>query len=94
MVRLEWLLLMEVPMGVLMFIFLRKQIQMKKQLDHIVEEVLNYITYVTEQSDEIEEKREEKKEKIFFEGEKRVNKKNDVDAQNRLIQAILKEYFP
>ena len=94
MIRLEWLLLMEVPMGVLMFIFLRKQIQMKKQLDHIVEEVLNYITYVTEQSDEIEEKREEKKEKNFFEEEKRVEKKKDDDAQNRLIQAILKEYFP
>jgi hypothetical protein len=90
MIRLEWLLLMEVPMGVLMFIFLRKQIQMKKQLDHIVEEVLNYITYVTEQSDEIEEK----KEKNFFEEEKRVEKKKDDDAQNRLIQAILKEYFP
>lgn len=84
MVRLEWLFLMQLVMGILMLVFLRKINQMKKQIDLITKEVMNYISYVTE---EVEE--EEFKEKI----PEKHSKKEEEEAQNRLIQAVLGEYF-
>ena len=94
MIRLEWLFLMQLIMGGLMIVFLRKQMQMKRQLDEMTREVTNYISYITE--DVIEESQESVKEDRRIRenyGEK--DKKNEIeDAQNRLIQAVLGEYFP
>lgn len=95
MFRLEWLFLMQLIMGVLMIVFLQKLTQMKKQVDEITKEVMNYISYVTEDMEEDlqetfstkkEHPREEKSPEIMSQKERE-------DAQNRLIQAVLGEYF-
>lgn len=95
MIRLEWLFLMQLIMGGLMIIFLRKQMQMKRQLDEMTREVTNYISYITE--DVVEESHEGTREdmQIIERRSKEHKKEKDIDdAQNRLIQAVLGEYFP
>lgn len=87
MVRFEWLFLMQIVMGILMIVFLQKLTQMKKQMDKIVQEVSNYITYITEDIDE-------SKEVVTEESRIEMNKNDTEEAKNRLIQAVLKEYFP
>lgn len=82
--RLEWLFLMQIVMGILMIVFLQKLIQIKKQMDKIVKEVSNYITYITDEMEVSDD---------FIE-EKPTEKKGEDEAKNRLIQAVLKEYFP
>ena len=96
MFRLEWLFLMQIAMGVLMIIFLRKLTQMKKQVDEITKEVMNYISYITEDMEEeniqepISVNKENKKEEKYV---RSLSKKEKDEAQNRLIQAVLGEYF-
>lgn len=95
MIRLEWLFLMQLIMGGLMIVFLRKQMQMKRQLDEMTREVTNYISYITE--DVVEESHEGAREdmQIIERRSKEHKKEKDIDdAQNRLIQAVLGEYFP
>ena len=60
---------------------------MKKQMDDITKEVMNYISYITE---EIEE--ENVKESVS-KGRKNGQKEHE-EAQNRLIQAVLGDFFP
>lgn len=84
MMRLEWLFFIQLVMGILMLLFLRKLNQMKKQVDMVTKEVMNYISYVTE---DIE--KEQNEEKL----PQKLTKKEDEEAQNRLIQAVLGEYF-
>ena len=69
-----------------MLIFLRKQMEMKKQIDEIVKEVTNYLSYITE---ETEEELEKEKQMI---NTSQIKEKEE--AQSRLIQAVLGEYFP
>ena len=84
--RLEWIFFMQLFMGVFMLIFLRRLTEMKKQIDSITKEVTNYISYITEEME------------ILPEEEIQVTKGNAIkekeEAQNRLIQAVLGEYFP
>lgn len=87
MVRFEWLFLMQIVMGILMIVFLQKLTQMKKQMDKITQEVSNYIAYVTEDIEENEETVTEEK-------HMEISKNDTEEAKNRLIQAVLKEYFP
>lgn len=68
-----------------MIVFLQKLNQMKKQVDEITKEVTNYISYITEDMEE-----EGKKEDVSSISMK---KKQNEDAQNRLIQEVLGEYF-
>ena len=68
-------------MIILLAVFIRKFNAMKKQIDSIMQEVTNYISCVTE---ELEVENERK-----IEPSKRLE-----EAQNRLIQAVLGEYFP
>lgn len=82
--RLEWLFLMQIVMGILMIVFLQKLIQIKKQMDKIVKEVSDYITYITDEMEVSD----------GFMEEKSTEKKEEDEAKNRLIQAVLKEYFP
>lgn len=91
MIRLEWLFLMQIFMGILMIVFLQKLTQMKKQVDEIVQEVTNYISYITEDMQEELEENQQKKNIILKQnGTERMEKE---EAQNRLIQAVLGEYF-
>lgn len=83
----EWLFLMQIVMGILMMVFLQKLTQMKKQVDKITQEVSNYIAYVTEDIEENEETVTEEK-------HMEISKNDTEEAKNRLIQAVLKEYFP
>ena len=87
MVHFEWLFLMQIVMGILMIVFLQKLTQMKKQVDKITQEVSNYIAYVTEDVEENEETMTEEK-------HMEISKNDTEEAKNRLIQAVLKEYFP
>ena len=87
MVRFEWLLVMQIFLLVFMFIFYQKLVEMKKQVDDITKEVANYISYVTE---EIEQ--ENQGESII--NAQNTRKKESEDAQNRLIQAVLGDFFP
>ena len=84
--RLEWIFIMQMAMAILMLVFLRKQIEMKKQIDEITKEVSNYISYITEEVDtaSVEENQSYKIQQT----------KEKEEAQNRLIQTVLSEYFP
>lgn len=84
MVRLEWLFVAQCFMGILMTIFLHKMNQIKKQVDTITKEVKAYLTFIEE--DVEQEKKLEKGENT-----RKISKD---EVENRLIQAVLKEYFP
>ena len=84
--RIEFIFFMQLVLGALMLIFLRKQMEMKKQIDEIIKEVTNYISYVTE---ETEEEREIENPVI-----RTSQIKEKEEAHSRLIQAVLGEYFP
>ena len=71
-----------------MIVFLRKLSQMKKQVDRITKEVMQYISYVTEDL-ETENEVESMPNVTKIQA-----KKKQEEAQNRLIQAVLGEYFP
>jgi len=91
MIRLEWLFLMQIFMGILMIVFLQKLAQMKKQVDEITQEVTKYISYITEEMQE--ELEETQKKKNIISKPTGAEKKEQDEAQNRLIQAVLGEYF-
>ena len=84
--RIEFIFFMQLVLGALMLIFLRKQIEMKKQIDEIVKEVTNYLSYGTEETEEEQE--------IETSVIKASQIKEKEEAQSRLIQAVLGEYFP
>lgn len=82
----EWLFSMQIVMVILMIFLIRKLNQMKKQVDFIIKEVSQYISFIAE----------DMKEEVEFvekEAQKEREKSQD-EAQNRLIQAVLGEYFP
>ena len=81
---LELLFLSQGLLGVLMFIFLHKINQVKKQVDDITKEVKAYLDFVEEdvQQESIQNNR------------KPIERKANDEDENRLIQAVLKEYFP
>lgn len=92
MFSLEWLFLMQIFMGILMIMFLQKLTQMKEQVDEITKEVTNYISYVTEEMTEcdIETIEPKKKGSINQEMQEKIDQE---EVQNRIIQAVLGEYF-
>lgn len=102
MIRLEWVFLMQLAMGIIMIIFLQKLTQMKKQVDEVTREVMNYISYITEDMEEELSKNDDfvlkENEKIKDKNELKTPKHNSKmekeEAENRLIQAVLREYFP
>ena len=87
MIRLEWVFLMQVFMGIVMLIFLQKLVQMKRQIDEVSKEILQYISYVTEDVEQEFQEEERTQES------KKVSKKDKEYEQNSLIQAVLGEYF-
>lgn len=52
MLRLEFLFLMQIAVGILLLILLHKMSRVKKQLDEITREVENYVAFVTEDPEE------------------------------------------
>ena len=84
--RIEFIFFMQLMIGALMLIFLRKQMEMKKQMDEIIKEVTNYISYITEET--------EAEQEIENSVIKTSQMKEKEEAQSRLIQAVLGEYFP
>ena len=79
--ELEIMLLVAIiAMGVLLIILLRKITILKKQTDDIIKEVKNYLDCVLEEQEEPVHN-------------KKVNSDKD-ERQNRIIQAVLGEYFP
>lgn len=89
MFRFEWLFLIQMIMGGLLILLLIKVTQMKKQVDDVIKEILNYISFVTEET------QEEMQEKPEIEPRVISNKKkeNQDELQNKLIQSVLGEYF-
>ncbi len=88
MFRLELLFLMQCLLGILMMFFLHKINQIKKQVDEITKEVKDYLSFVEQDvEDEIRQQAP---------SEKKVKQEvlSKDEAENRLIQAVLKEYFP
>ena len=83
--RLEWIFCMQLIMSVCMIFVLYKLIEMKKKIDHVTKEVMDYILYI------MEEEESPKNESIVIK-ERFENGKEEV--QNQLIQAVLGEYFP
>ena len=75
---------MEGFMGILMFILLHKISQMKKQIDDITKEVHAYLSFL---ENDVEKEIAETK----LEAVQKIGKD---EAENRLIQAVLQEYFP
>ena len=88
MIRLEWVFLMQLFMGIVMVIFLQKIVQIKRQIDDISKEVMRYISYVTEEAEQ------EFHENLQEENEKNRPKRGKDIEQNSLIQAVLGEFFP
>ena len=87
MFRLEWLFLVQVALGMIMLIILHKTNKIEKQIDEIKAEVKNYILFVTEDTDDAI------KETYNIEEKKRFREKKE-DVESRLIQSVLREYFP
>lgn len=101
MISLEWIFFMQIAIGVLVITLLRKMIQMKKQVDEIIKEVKAYVAFITEEEED--EVKQNIKEPVTYKqntGVKNLKqnqtyKRNGKDeAQTRLIQAVLGEYFP
>lgn len=100
MFRLEILFLMQAAMGILMIVFLQKMIQIKKQIEDIVKEVKEYITFITEETEEQSQSEISNLSSCAFESTQTsknrvtIKKEDKEEAQTRLIQAVLGEYFP
>lgn len=81
---LEILVMMQGLFIILMLIFLHKINQVNGQIKYITKEVTEYLNFIEEDIS---------KETSY--GETKKQKKSTMDdAQNHLIQAVLKEYFP
>lgn len=101
MITIEWIFFVQLLISVLVIILLRKMTQMKKQVDEIIKEVKEYVTFITEMpEEEIDEKVNEQityrqNSDVKNLKQNQTGKKMDKDeAQTRLIQAVLGEYFP
>lgn len=98
MIRLELLFFMQCLQGILMVVFLHKISRMKKQVDEITKEVKSYLSFIEDDivQEKIQEenlKKNSKEDKLDIKTEKNGKISKD-EAENRLIQAVLQEYFP
>lgn len=97
MFRLEWLFLMQIGMGILMVILLRKLTQLKKQVDDITKEVKEYIAFIIEDTEGDDEENlliTKKNGDMKKEGRNTAKKRTRDEEESDLIQAVLGEYFP
>lgn len=85
--ELDVLLLVAIAaMGILLIILLRQITILKKQTEEIVQEVKAYVAYVMDDSAGQATEATAQKEPE--------NRQNREEAQSRIIQAVLGEYFP
>ena len=99
--QFEILLAMQVLICLLILVLLRKIMQIRQQVSHVIKEVEGYIAFITEETEEeadekvINDMQNKKEERIYQseQGNKRTRLSKD-DAQTKLIQSVLGEYFP
>ncbi len=80
----ELLFFMQCLLGMVMLIMLQKMNQLKKQIDSITKEVMQYLAFLEEDTETND---------FFAKGPKEVKISKEA-VENHLIQAVLKEYFP
>ena len=84
MTQIEWMVISQVALAVLILMTMYLLVQLKTQVDAITKEVTNYISFITEDEKELNHQ-ESTIEKI--------RKTEREKAQDELIQAVLGEYF-
>ena len=89
MFRLEFLFVLQLVIGIILIVVLRKIMQMKKQVDTVIEEVKNYIQFVTEEEQENPKQRDVVQNHTYSKHSKA--EKDEMDS--KLIQVVLGEYF-
>lgn len=102
MFQVELLFIMQVIMTALLIVLMYRLSQMKRKVEKIINEVQEYINFITEEV--AEESLAEasngasdfyEKRNLFEESKTKALPKEDrEEAQTRLIQAVLGEYFP
>ena len=80
----ELFFLTQCLLGILMLISLQKISKLRKQIDLITKEVKQYLAFL---EDDVEEEH-------FLEKKENGEKISKDEAENRLIQAVLTEFFP
>ena len=80
----ELLFVLQGLLGMFMLMLLHKINQIKKQMDMITKEVTQYLAFLEEDEGAA----------LLVENKKRELKVSKEEAQNHIIQAVLKEYFP
>jgi hypothetical protein len=88
MIRLETVILIQLLMGIPLVILLLKTIELKRQIAQIIKEVTKYLDFIT-QEEECQEQ-----ERVHKESKKMRSERAKEEDQNRLIQTVLREYFP
>ena len=90
MISLETVILIQLLVGILLLILLRKTITLKKQIVQVIREVTEYLNYISEE----ESRGIEEIERPIAGSKTTPSKRVKDEAQNRLIQSVLQEYFP
>ena len=90
MIRLETVILMQLVMGILLIILLLQINALKKQIRGVIKEVTDYLNYITAE----ETPSEQEEIQPYPTGKNRRQSMAKEEAQNRLIQTVLQEYFP
>ena len=95
MIQLEMVFGLQIAIGILMIIFLLKISRIQKKIDKVIKEVESYISFIAEEEVVSEPKMDRVR---AGQAEKRpvrkMTKQEKEDAQNKLIQSVLGEYFP
>lgn len=98
MIQLEVVFGLQVATGILMIIFLQKISRIQKKMDKVIKEVESYISFIAEEEEQ--ESLSERKMDRTRAGQaerhpvRKMTKQEKEDAQNKLIQSVLGEYFP
>lgn len=96
MITIEWVFFGQMVIGVCVIFLLRKVTKMKKALDGIIKEIKEYVTFIIDEEETSEKEMPMYKAQDSVKNLKRKNKSKEMvkdEAQTRLIQAVLSEYF-
>ena len=96
MIQLEMVFGLQIAIGILMIIFLLKISRIQKKIDKVIKEVESYISFIAEEEEAISEQKMERVRGGQAERRpvRKMTKQEKEDAQNKLIQSVLGEYFP
>lgn len=96
MVKLEWVFLLQIVMGILLLMLLLRMNQIKKQVDGIIMEVQGYVDFITKDENiegSIVDIEKGAREESVAKRDAIKQKKEMEISQNHLIQTVLEEYF-